>query len=787
MTQSGSSQVTGTGHLVRLPGTTWSIWRDVGLRSAGFPADRVLAICDESLARSADQAGADPAGSAAYDKAYEDSVVRLSAAMTATIADPTFQEALTWQNPVLAQFLLDHGVDRSRAPQSKVRKRELVVASYLQRYCLKNDTIGFFGPVGWASVVSANMDSTAGHGATGLVVLPGEQLIASRRTCFEVWAIDKIAAEAARHGRSLGWLRPRRPRSVFLAGDVLHRPRRPPVTLTSAEREMLLACDGSRTISEVVEAVGHQEGRGLLARLAELGALRLDLEGPVDLWPEKLLKDKLELISDPVARAAALAPVERMIRARDSVAAAAGDPAGLRRALAGLAETFEQVSGSPATRRGGENYAGRTLVYTDTVRDVVVELGEPVIRALAAPLGLVLDSARWLVSDIVGRYRKFFGELLDREAARAGGAPVPLLRLLTVASPDLHGYEGHQVTELASASVTELQRRWKQVLGPQSSARRHQVSAAEISAKAAELFPRCEVAWNGGRQHAPDIMIAAASPAEVDRGNFLLVLGEIHLACNTLDSAVFAAEHPERARLVAAERADRGPNRVVYIEAKDHPRVTSRGGTSAMLGAGQLYWSAALTDAMEPPASDPVMPGAAMTVERRGDQLIVRVAPGGTELDFFEVISDMLVLAVIGAFQPVAQAAHRPRITIDQFVLSREQWIFDIEESAWAFVTDEQERYRLARQWRADHELPERVFYRVPVELKPAAVDFRSLVLVNLLAKHIRQTKVAGHSKYTISEMLPDLGQLWLFDRADQRYASELRFIVCDCLTRNGG
>jgi len=774
MTQLGSSLVTGTGHLVRLPGTTWSIWRDVGLRSAGFPADRVLAICDELLARSADQAGADPASSAAYDKAYEEAVVRLSAAMTATVADPAFQEALTWQNPVLAQFLLDHGVERGRTSPSKVRKREMVVASYLQRYCLKNDTIGFFGPVGWAS---------AGNGATSLVVLPGENLIASRRTSFEVWAIDKIAAEAARQGRSLGWLRPRRPRSVFLAGEELHRPYRPPVTLTSAEREMLLACDGSRTISEVVEAVGHQEGRGLLARLAELGALRLDLEGPVDPWPEKLLKDKLELIADPVARAAALVPVEQMVKARDTVAAAAGDPAGLQRALAGLVATFEQVSGASATRRGGENYAGRTLVYTDTVRDVVVELGEPVIRALAAPLGLVLDSVRWLVSDIIARYREFFCELLDREAARAGGAPVPLLRLLTVASPDLHGHDGQQVPDLAAASVIELQRRWNEVLGPPSSARRHQVSAAEISAKAADLFPPCQVAWSGGRQHAPDIMIAAASPAEVDLGNFLLVLGEVHLACNTLDSTVFAAEHPERARLVAAERADRGPDRVVCIEAKDHPHVTSRGGTSAMLGAGQLYWSAALIESVEPPASDPVMPGAAMTVERRDDRLIVRVAPAGTELDFFEVIGDLLVPGIIGAFQPVTQAAHRPRITIDRFVLSREQWIFGIEESGWAFVTDEQERYRRARQWRADHELPERVFYRVPGELKPSAVDFRSLVLVNLLAKHVRQTKVAGHSNYAISEILPDLDQLWLFDRTDQRYTSELRFIVCDCLT----
>jgi hypothetical protein len=34
--------------------------------------------------------------------------------------------------------------------------------------------------------------------------------------------------------------------------------------------------------------------------------------------------------------------------------------------------------------------------------------------------------------------------------------------------------------------------------------------------------------------------------------------------------------------------------------------------------------------------------------------------------------------------------------------------------------------------------LAELVFFRVPVEAKPMAVSFRSIVLANLFAKHIR-------------------------------------------------
>src|ERR1700733_9897471 len=99
---------TAISHRIPLTGTRWSVWRDVCVRSAGFPADMVLAICDEELANCADLDGADR--DEAYDAAYPDAAARLSRAIAGTAADPSFQEALTWQNPVLAQLLEDVGV-----------------------------------------------------------------------------------------------------------------------------------------------------------------------------------------------------------------------------------------------------------------------------------------------------------------------------------------------------------------------------------------------------------------------------------------------------------------------------------------------------------------------------------------------------------------------------------------------------------------------------------------------------------------------------------------------------
>jgi hypothetical protein len=45
---------------------------------------------------------------------------------------------------------------------------------------------------------------------------------------------------------------------------------------------------------------------------------------------------------------------------------------------------------------------------------------------------------------------------------------------------------------------------------------------------------------------------------------------------SSLSGRIGAEQHPDPARLIAAEQADRGPRRIVAIPAKDHPYVTSR-------------------------------------------------------------------------------------------------------------------------------------------------------------------------------------------------------------------
>jgi hypothetical protein len=758
-------------HEIALSGTGWHLWRDVCLRSAGFPARRVLALRADELADAAERlvGAADEHDHMAYEAAYRAATGQLPRTIADIAADPLFREAVTWQNPDLVANCLDRITEL--APRNvKGRKRELMITAYLQRYALKNDTIGFFGPVGWASLCAAG-DAVA--------LTPGHSLLGRRTTYFETWAIDRVGQVIVGLQDVFGWLRPRRDPSVLLVGNHLHRSRRKPVALSAAQFRMLMRCDGRRTVNELL-ATPESDALAGLTELRDLGALRIDLVGPAHARPEDRLRLEIEGIGDPAVRAAALRPLEEIVVAREAVATAAGDPDKLQRAMATLTGAFHRVTGVSATRGAGRAYAGRTLVYEDTVRDVDVQLGPAVVAALARPLGLVLDSASWLVSQVTERYRTMFLRMFDRECARTRAGRVPLSRLIAMATPDVLTPSKSVVVDIMASVLEEFQERWENVLRIpcDRTARRHHVHAADIEGTAAELFPVRPAAWSLARQHSPDVMIAAASAQALRQGEFLLVLGELHMAVNTLENRCFVEQHPDPARMLQAAATDHGERRVIAIPPRDSPFVTSRlNPPTALLSPRYTYWSSG-NDAIVPPEPAGALPAASLLVTRNGDDLVVRCAASGAQFPFFEFIGDIMTGIVASAFRPIAPRPHQPRITIDRFVLAREAWTVAIDEMPWPFVKDEARRYALARRWRGELGLPERVFYKVPVEDQPIAADFRSLPLVNLLAKGVRRSKDAGLASLTVTEMLPDMDQLWLTDSAGERYTCELRFVA---------
>lgn len=188
----------------------WSLWRLAALRSAGMPIswlDRfAVPDCadDESDIRSRETS---------------------AAAVRSVVAQPAFLEAVTWQNPALirnwmGRFAADLAADGD-GRLSRRDQREALVAFLAQRYCAKNETIGFFGPVAWARFG----DDHAGVRTRGTAGLRS-------RTLFrEHWAVDAIARTFA-SGRP-----PHPPDRPAAPGVLLRRRSTAPTTTPTAASE----------------------------------------------------------------------------------------------------------------------------------------------------------------------------------------------------------------------------------------------------------------------------------------------------------------------------------------------------------------------------------------------------------------------------------------------------------------------------------------------------------------------------------------------------------------------
>ncbi|MGW3892431.1 lantibiotic dehydratase [Micromonospora chokoriensis] len=763
-------------HLLRLGGSDWSIWKQSVLRSAGFPAAEVDRLSNVELASAADRSATGEGSREDYQAAYERATAQLSEQIRHIARDKAFREAVAWQN----RALIADCVDKAAAGEPRNvrgRNHESAIASYWQRYCVKNDTIGFFGPVGWAHW---SADDAATH------VTPGPDLLARRTTYFEVWAVDAVAHALEQDPQLLPWLPPRRVSSFDLVDRTLHRSNRPPVQLTEAEAELIDLCDGVRTAREIADDFlwsGHPEFRteqdvfDQLVTLRERGLLHLGLEVAVSAHPERELIERLDRVGDPVVRREVLNRVGRLLDARDAVAAVAGDEAKLMVALEHAAGVFEEIAGVQAARRPGQTYAGRTILYEDTVRDVDVRLGATVLDALAPPLALLLQSARWFVAEVTREYRTIFDDAYEAVLARTGDTAPSLAAVVAAATPQL-AFSLRELPRPVARVAAELQRRWQEILRPSVDTPCHRVRAEDIEDRVAELFAAPEPAWAAAVHHAPDLMIAADGPEAVARGEFLLVLGELHLASNTVESRLFVEQHEDPSWLFRADEADHGDRRIYLSSPKHWQAANSRTyPPSALLSPRYTYWSLH-PDAGGTPGEP--LPAARLVVERTDGRLAVRTRDGVRRFDLLEVVGELLSAATVNGFKPLPTAAHRPRIAIDRLVLARESWTLDATDLRWASIKKEPDRFLAARAWRAELGLPERAFYKVPVEDKPVFVDFTSLVLVNLFAKAVRRTAEARQTTFTVSEMLPDVGQTWLTDGHGAGYTTEVRIVAVD-------
>ncbi|GAA4986603.1 hypothetical protein GCM10025734_10960 [Kitasatospora paranensis] len=735
---------------------------------AGFPADGVLRLAPAGLAEAADKFG--PREQLAGERwdgfaaGFAEAAVETSRALQDIARTPAFREAVAWQN----RPVLDSGIrpfldwtPTAAGRTSMPRQREELVAHYWQRFCVKNDTIGFFGPVGWG-----RWDP----GTEGLAVDPGRGLVAGTEVYFASWAIDALAATIGADPALRPWVAPRRVPFVRLDGDRVVVPGRPPQPVDPQAAAVLALCDGTRPARAIATALPDTDVPAVLADLVARRWVVHRLEVPAGARPERALRAWLEGVGDPAPRQRGLAALDVLELARARVRAAEGADAVVA-ALTALEGVFVALTETAAVREKAAGTAPcRSVVYADCRRSATARLG-PAVRDALAPLAPLLASAGWLTARLAAEVMSRAREVYAGLAARG---PVDLAAFWFACMPVLHG----DARVAAARLQDEFQAHWAAIVAAPPGARRVRLTLDDVAGPVRERFGESGGGWTAAHYLSPDVMVAADSPEAAARGDVDLVLGELHLAANTLGASLFVHQHPDPGELLALTDRDHPGPRLMPLLPKEHRSRLSTRVRHALVRP--VDHQVALVDFTAEPGREHTAMSADVAVTERDGELVV-VLPDGAEFPAVDVFAHVLTTLAMDLFKILPEADRAPRVTVDRLVVARETWRLPAAGPAFATEKDEGRRFVRARHWREEHGLPRFVFVVSPTESRPFYVDFDSPVYVTVLAKAMRRlARKDPDGRITVTEMLPTPEQTWLTDDQGGTYTSELRLVAVD-------
>lgn len=767
-----SAQPLAPGQFVPISGG-FDLWSQGVLRSSGFPIAGLLALSDAEYAAAVDRFVDQPDDGTRQDlvEAAARGATRQAALLSQIARRADFLEAVTWQNPdLVAPMIVALGQMGADAPKNqRLRKRQRIVAKYWARFCAKNETIGFFGPVSWFSFRADGEP---------LRMKAGPALVRRSELYLEPWSIDALAASLVSDPEIRAWVAPRRNPTVYLLGTTVHT-QGGSVELDDDEARLLALVDGSRRPVDIAAEYGAElvEVHSGLERLADKELLFWDLEPPLVQRAERELRRRLESIGDTEIRARATGALDRLEAARDALAGYR-DPGELRQLNEGLEREFTSLTGVDPARRPGQAYGGRRLAYVECTRDVDLSFGPQVLRSFADPLALLLTSARWLVHESVERTRA-----LQLKAFDAMGVDSVNFLFLVFSNAETFMTPGARAQDQV---VREFVGNWRSILGMDS-------SDAVVAHRSDTLRPLVEAAFPGcsgadlrpgaafAHTHSFDLHIAARGPEAFARGEFQPVIGEFHIAACPFETPVFGWAHPDLEELRAMLAAVIPDRRVMLSPVKDYPRVTARTYPWTNDARG---WRLCVSHF--PPRDDRLLPLYGLRAHREGDRLMVGLPGAPEQFEAMDIGGAWMAWDLVDVFKQVTRGyGHNPRVVVDDLVVFRETWSFPVLELDWIHARSDADTFVAARRWLRARALPETVFAAISSETKPVFVDFRSEVQVANLAQLLRTGAQTEGSSVSFSEMLPAPEQSWLADAEGNVYTSELRLVFRDAMLAN--
>ncbi|AKQ65429.1 hypothetical protein A176_002341 [Myxococcus hansupus] len=693
---------------------------------AGRPVDTEGLASPELFAEWNARAQACQDAEAAFASAMKQETQGVEAALRALRDAPRFLEAVASSSPPVARDLLE-GRDGAR-----LRRQ---VASYLQRLCAKNETMGFFGPINYGRV-----DADAPTGIT--VRWSGPEVLTGRNTFAASWLVQGLVRAIAFDPEVAPWLVLRR--KAF--AEVPSRKAMPaPESAEAMLPRLVEVVDGTRTLAGVASSLGVAPGlvREAARMGCEKGLLTHQLEVPAATHhPVDDLAERVAGLPCAAARRHVEGLSALLVLMGGYGAADAAGKMALQVAFAQRAKT--QWGVTPPLERGPASeshnfYQDRLALREECGGDLRVEVGGERARELTARLEPALawmgvaarrtrEAARSTVAGLVGARTVPFWKVAAAYADRPVPQDTSVAEVLAGAVED------------ASARTVDLGR----------------VTPPPLTDEVKALPLVTSV----------DLLVGARDVEAWSRGDYELVMGDVHDTAlvwgwalqfhdargkveSAMVQALGALSRPVPLVTVLASR------RTGLLPSEFPGPVVELGGVSARASAWRL------------PLDD-------LFVESDGTQARLVSKRLGSEVCLYNGELESLVHTAFSLprIRPlrVSLGTHTPRLTLGGVVVQREQWRLapDARERLLA-CRDDAARLRAAVDIWDAHGMPDCVFAKFKDERKPVLVDVRSPLLLRVFLNLLEQKE-----EVILSEMLPSPEQLWLRGPSG-RHTVELR------------
>jgi len=672
------------------------------------------------------------------------------------LAQPDVAEAIFISNPEAAQRI-DALIAERYAPYDSRKKQKIRLGwSYAQRFCTKNDTCSFFGPIAWGRF-SDSQDSVS-------IVHPPGSWLSQRKTFFESWVMQRIVTRI----NSECPLPKRLPLMLnagcYLHHDVLYYPLEKTRRLTGRTLAVLQKLNESGAVinEEQLSQKLNFDSHPLIQHLIDAGIVQRGFQlSPRD--PEALeqLRHKMVAFHLPVDFVARWSDCfHRLMASREAYSR--GDITQRQQALLTINQTLNQA-GISLARESGKMYIGRYPLYEDCARASRVIFSRELQQHINNDFAPLMYLYRWLTRATAfllhQEWLSVFQGCLQKVSS---GDSVSLLLFLQALQPQQSSIQ----QQVYQRVLTMLEKAW-QPLFTSSQQEELVLEPHQIEQVMTTLEQQCPAVVDfevlGDSFHSPDFMLAAASLDALNQGEYQLVIGETHPAVHTLSQPVAAPFSPYLAEIEQEVARLFGRERVMLA---DSPESYQR---------SHIDWPLIdhYSQLILPSGGGCVTPDKRYAVGRarvrcEKNRLTVLDIAGVFQEDLLCVNGTPLHQLLFHLAGDIIPRSEPRRIRFNRTIYKRRSWTFGSESWPVA-LPDEFDTFIQWQSWRQSHDLPLRVFIKCDSEPKPLFVDFDNPLSLDALMTALKKAKVS-----LVSEMLPAPEALW-FNDARGRVCCEVR------------